>query len=86
MDNITLKKILRSQEKLIDQLATLRMEIKRRDPSPWMSIPEAASYAGFSRSYFYKIYKEIPHFQRQDRVMIHVDDLNQWMDKNKITL
>ena len=81
--NDMLKKLLRNFERMEQQLAEIRLHLAAREPSPWMTVEEAAAYCGYSKSAFYNRYKEeIPYHQRDTRMMFHVDDLEAWMKKN----
>lgn len=79
-----IKQLLRNSERMEEQLAKIQLYIKARSQSPWLTVDEAAAYCGYSRSTFYGKYKdEIPHHQRDTRIMFHVSDLEAWMNKNK---
>lgn len=86
-DEQTIRKLIRNTDKMMDELADLKMMINAKNRSPWMTVAEAANYVGYSESHFYKIIqykKEIPYFQRDGRKMIRIDDVEAWMNKNKI--
>lgn len=79
-----IRQLLRTSERMEEALAKINLQLKARDRSPWLTVEEAANYCGYSRSSFYNRYKdEIPHHQRDTRIMFHQDDLDQWMGKNK---
>lgn len=81
-----IRKLLRNTERMEEQLAQIRMQIAIRGKSPWMNVEEAAIYCGYSKSALYSRYKnEIPHHQRDSRIMFHRDDLDRWMERNKKT-
>lgn len=81
-----IKKLLRNSERIEQQLAQIRLQLGAKDRSPWMTVGDAAAYCGYSRSSFYNRYKdEIPHHQRDSRIMFHLDDLDRWMERNKKT-
>lgn len=80
----TIKQLLRNSERMEDQLAVIQLHLKAKRQSPWLDAVEAAAYCGYGRSSFYNKYKnEIPHHQRDTKIMFHVDDLEKWMQKNK---
>lgn len=79
-----IKKLIRQNDRMMEELAGIQMQLKARQRSPWLDVKEAAAYCGYSRSAFYGKYKdEIPHHQRDTRIMFHIDDLEAWMNKNK---
>jgi len=81
-----IKKLLRNSERIEQQLAQIRLQLAAKESSPWMTVEEAAAYCGYSKSAFYNRYKnEIPHHQRDTRMMFHREDLDEWMERNKKT-
>lgn len=78
-----LKTLLRKTERLGEQLDKIQHYLEVKDRSPWMTVEDAANYCGYARSSFYNRYKdEIPHHQRDTRIMFHLDDVDAWMKKN----
>lgn len=79
-----IKKLLRNTERMEEQLANIQLHMSTKKRSPWMDVEQAAAYCGYHKNTFYGKYKhEIPHHQRNSRIMFHIDDLEAWMNKNK---
>jgi excisionase family DNA binding protein len=70
---------------LAERVAALVLErLERPAPSPWMDLPAAAAYLGFSRDRLYKLTAAgaIP-CRRQpsgQRLIFHRDELDRWLE------
>jgi excisionase family DNA binding protein len=53
------------------------------DPSPWLTLKEAADYLRFPPSRLYKLTSAgaIPHRKHEGRVLFHRDELDAWLDR-----
>lgn len=79
-----LKALIRKTERIEEHLAKIKLSMEVKDRSPWLTVEQAATYCGYHKNTFYSKYKnEIPHHQRNTRILFHIDDLEAWMNKSK---
>lgn len=67
---------------LVDHIAELVAERLRRDASPWMSRPEAASYLHLPLSRLEKR-RDIPCYRDGRRVLYRRDELDAWLEAKR---
>lgn len=70
---------------LVERLADLLAERSRKTTdSPWLSLPQAAAYLGFTRDKLYKLSaaRAIPVRKKRDGqgLLFHRDELDQWVE------
>lgn len=78
-----LQAIIANQERIERMLLDLNESIQMVSQK-WLTASEAAQYAGYSVKHFREeMLREIPHFQRDRRIMVKRSDLDNWMEANK---
>lgn len=77
-----LEKVLRQTEHIEERLDRIEQDIEVNNRE-WLTASEAAKCAGYSVKHFREeMLREIPHFQRDRKIMVKRSELYDWMDRN----